>query len=93
MDGVAVDSESLRRGVRRFRIQATQAAGAPPLKLERGEAIEVMTGAILPQSSDCVIALEQYDIIDGFAVLKSAAAAAPYHNVHESPQGASWSQR
>ena len=32
MDGIAVDSESLRRGVRRFRIQATQSAGSPALK-------------------------------------------------------------
>ena len=66
MDGIAVDSGSLRRGVRRFRIQATQAAGAPPLKLERDEAIEVMTGAILPQGSDCVIPLEQYDLARRF---------------------------
>src|SRR6202041_3534146 len=31
MDGIAVDSESLRQGVRRFRIQATQSAGSPAL--------------------------------------------------------------
>ena len=36
MDGIAVDSESLRRGVRRFRIQGTQAAGRRALKLSRG---------------------------------------------------------
>src|SRR5271156_6393593 len=52
MDGIAVDSEHLRRGLRRFQLQATQAAGEPPLKLARGaNAIEVMTGAILPLSS------------------------------------------
>jgi molybdopterin molybdotransferase len=83
MDGIAVDSESLRRGVRRFRIQATQSAGSPPLKLSRCEnAIEVMTGAILPVASDCVIPIEQYDIADGVASLKSNVVSTPFHNVH-----------
>ncbi len=83
MDGIAVDSESLRRGVRRFRIQATQAAGSPALKLSRGEdAIEVMTGAILPLASDCVIPVEQYEVADGVAALKSTVVSTPYHNVH-----------
>ena len=36
MDGIAVDSASLRRGLKRFRIQATQAAGAPAIRLGGG---------------------------------------------------------
>ena len=93
MDGIAVDSESLRQGVRRFRIQGTQPAGAPPLKLAGGElAIEVMTGAILPQASDCVIPLEQYEVSDGLALVESAVVSRRYHNVHrrgsDSLQGA-----
>src|SRR5450631_330179 len=72
MDGVAVDSELLRRGVRRFQIQATQAAGVAPLRLASGEkAIEVMTGAILPIAADCVIPVEQYDVSDGMISLKA----------------------
>ena len=72
MDGIAVDSESLRRGLRRFRIQATQSAGRPALKLRPAEdAIEVMTGAVLPLASDCVIPVEQYEVADGIASLKS----------------------
>ena len=83
MDGVAVDSEQLRRGLRRFYIQATQAAGAPPLKLARGEnAIEVMTGAMLPHAADCVIPVEQYDVVDGILSLTATVASTPYHNVH-----------
>src|SRR5208283_413634 len=66
MDGIAVDSESLRRGVRRFHIQGTQAAGSPAIRLCGSEdAIEVMTGAILPLASDCVVPLEQYQVEDG----------------------------
>lgn len=93
MDGIAVDSEALRRGLKRFRIQATQAAGSPALKLLRGEnAIEVMTGAILPSGSDCVIPVEQLDVADGFASLKATVVNSSYHNVHrrgsDSRQGA-----
>src|ERR1700744_258213 len=44
MDGIAGDSGVVKRGQRRFRIHATQAAGAPQLDLESGDdAIEVMT--------------------------------------------------
>jgi len=83
MDGVAVDSETLRNGSRRFQIQATQGAGAAPLKLARGDnAIEVMTGSVLPIAADCVIPVEQYEVADGFISLKAAVAATPYHNVH-----------
>jgi molybdopterin molybdotransferase len=83
MDGVAVDSALLRTGSRRFSIQGTQAAGEPPLRLARGEnAIEVMTGAVLPLAADCVIPVEQYDVADGFISLKSAVTSTAFHNVH-----------
>src|SRR6202140_5298733 len=82
MDGMAVDSEALRRGVKRFRIQGIQAAGAPQLKLGSGDdAIEVMTGAILPLGSDCVIPVEQLEIAGGFASLNAAVVNSPFHNV------------
>jgi molybdopterin molybdotransferase len=83
MDGIAVDSAALRRGLRRFRIAGTQAAGAPPLKLSDGDdAIEVMTGAILPSGSDCVIPVEQLDVAAGFASLNTTVVSSPYHNIH-----------
>jgi molybdopterin molybdotransferase len=93
MDGIAVDSEALRRGHRRFRIQGTQAAGTPALKLNAADnAIEVMTGAILPLGSDNVIPVEQLEVADGFASLKATVVTAPFHNVHrrgsDSRQGA-----
>jgi len=93
MDGIAVDSEALRRGLRRFRIRGSQPAGAPPLKLAGNEyAIEVMTGAILPTAADSVIPLEQYSVEDGIASLRSTVVSTPYHNVHrrgsDSRQGA-----
>src|SRR5271168_883023 len=83
MDGIAVHSGALRRGLKRFRIQGTQAAGAPPVKLATSDdAIEVMTGAILPPGSDCVIPVEQLEIADGYASLNTDAAWPAYQNVH-----------
>lgn len=82
MDGIAVDSEALRRGLRRFKVQATQPAGFPALELARSEnAIEVMTGATLPLATDCIIPVEQYEVADGVVSLTSAVTATPYHNV------------
>jgi molybdopterin molybdotransferase len=83
MDGIAVDSEALRRGLKRFRVQGVQAAGAPPLKLDTADdAIEVMTGAMLPSGCDNVIPVEQLDLTDGFATLTTNVVATPYNNVH-----------
>src|SRR5271155_758891 len=83
MDGIAVDSEALRQGQRRFRIQGIQAAGAPRLKLRASEnAIEVMTGAILPIGCDNVIPVEQLDVVDGIASLNTAVVSSPFHNIH-----------
>jgi molybdopterin molybdotransferase len=83
MDGIAVESEALRRGLRRFRIQGIQAAGSPALKLQSADnALEVMTGAILPVGSDCVIPVEQIEVADGVASVLPTAVVPPYHNVH-----------
>jgi molybdopterin molybdotransferase len=93
MDGIAVDSAALRRGLRRFRIQGIQPAGTAAIKLSDGdEAIEVMTGAILPHGSDSVIPVEQLDVAGGYATLNATVVSSPYHNVHrrgsDSRQGA-----
>ncbi|MEA3175405.1 MAG: molybdopterin molybdotransferase [Gammaproteobacteria bacterium] len=83
MDGIAVDSEALRRGLKSFRIQGLQAAGAAQLKLSSSDdAIEVMTGAMLPSGCDSVIPIEQLQVAAGFATLTANAVTAPYHNVH-----------
>jgi len=82
MDGVAVASAAFSAGRRSFRIQATQAAGAVPLRLQDGDAaIEVMTGAVLPHDTDCVIPVEEYDLADDTLTLRAEAIAAPWRNV------------
>ena len=83
MDGIAVDSDALARDVRRFKIQATQAAGeAARVLTDPEQAIEIMTGAILPVGCDCVIPVELLRVTDGFAELQVKVEATAYHNVH-----------
>ena len=82
MDGIAVSSAALTRGLRRLRIEATQAAGAPALRLAQPDgAVEVMTGAVMPIGTDCVIPLEEYGLADGIVTLHEGAGGEPYRNV------------
>ena len=83
MDGVALASSAVAANRRRFRVQATQAAGEPPLTLQDSEhCIEIMTGAVLPAGCDCVVPIEQVRIDGGSAEIESAAHALPWKNVH-----------
>lgn len=93
MDGIAVDSSGLSTGERKLRIQATQAAGDPPLVLgSRSACIEVMTGAVLPNGCDSVVAVEELTVQDGHAELAPGVSVDPGQNVHrrgsDSRQGA-----
>jgi molybdopterin molybdotransferase len=83
MDGIAVDSGALKRGQRRFRVLGIQPAGAPQMRLaSTEEAIEVMTGAVLPAGTDCVIPIEHLSVSEGYASLHDSAAPSPYQNIH-----------
>jgi molybdopterin molybdotransferase len=82
MDGIAIRSDAFVSGLRRFTVQATQPAGAPALTLCGPEsAIEVMTGAVAPQGADCIIPLEEYDLVAGTVLLKDTASGGAYRNV------------
>jgi molybdopterin molybdotransferase len=68
MDGIAIASGEAAAHKRRFRIQATQAAGEPPLTLrDATHCIEIMTGAMLPIGCDCVVPVERIKIDHGIA--------------------------
>jgi molybdopterin molybdotransferase len=83
MDGIAVDSNSIQRGNRRLRIQATQAAGDPPLSLAAPTGcIEVMTGAVIPSGCDSVVPVEQITVHNSEAELSSGVTVEPWQNVH-----------
>lgn len=82
MDGVAVDAAAVTGGTRRFTLQGTQAAGAvPQVSQGRDSAIEVMTGAVLPSGTDCVIPLEEYSLAGTSLTLNADAVAEPWRNV------------
>ena len=79
MDGIAIRSEGAGRT---FVVEAMQPAGAPAVSLsDRAHAIEVMTGAVLPRGADCVVPLEEYDLIESTVTLKDQALIKPYRNV------------
>lgn len=83
MDGIALNSVTVAEGVRRLRIQATQAAGDPPLSLASPTAcIEVMTGAVLPVGCDTVVPVEKITIRNGEAQLAEDVRADAWENIH-----------
>jgi molybdopterin molybdotransferase len=83
MDGIAVDSNSIQHGHRRLRIQATQAAGDPPLSLAAPTGcIEVMTGAVIPSGCDSVVPVEQITVDSSEAELSPSVTVEPWQNVH-----------
>jgi molybdopterin molybdotransferase len=80
MDGIAIDSAS---SARTFSIVGTQPAGAPQHALpDAGSCFEVMTGAVLPAGSDCVVPVERIAIADGAATLDEDVAPESWQNVH-----------
>lgn len=82
MDGIAIDSRALAQGTRNFIIQGTQGAGAPPLQLaSMAGAVEVMTGAVVPGGTDCIIPQEEYVEADGVATVNERATGTPFRNI------------
>lgn len=83
MDGIAIDAAQVRAGRRSFRIQATQAAGDPPLTLASADScVEIMTGAMLPQGCDAVVPVEQIRVASGEVHLDASLSIAYGQFVH-----------
>lgn len=81
MDGIALHAALLGKQLT-FKIEKIQAAGAERSKLiDTTGCIEVMTGAILPENTDCVIPYEQIEIKDGMAKLLTPQHVAG-QNIH-----------
>jgi molybdopterin molybdotransferase len=59
MDGIAINYAAFAEGLRSFQIIGTQAAGDKPIKItDNSHCIEIMTGAVLPDTADTVIRYE-----------------------------------
>ena len=68
MDGIAIDYRSWINGQRQFPLEGVHGAGQPRISLgSAGNAIEVMTGAVLPSGTDTVIRYEDLKIESGIA--------------------------
>ena len=64
MDGIAIAYAEYAKGIRSFPIQSMQAAGDPAQTLKVGNAIEIMTGASLPDGADCIVPVERTTVND-----------------------------
>ena len=86
MDGIAVKYDVLLQGATRFRISGTQHAGDPaavlPDDLADPHCIEIMTGAVLPVGSDCIIPVERITQSNGFADVEPAYRAERNQFIH-----------
>jgi molybdopterin molybdotransferase len=70
MDGIAVNYGAIESGTSTFRVKATQAAGDEPVDVEDfNECVEIMTGAVLPETADTVIRYEDLELRAGLATL------------------------
>jgi molybdopterin molybdotransferase len=82
MDGVAIKDAAFQAGIRRFILQATQGAGAAPLRLQDGDyAIEIMTGAKMPHAADVIVPVEEYSLDGGIVTLSENVKISPYRHV------------
>ncbi len=83
MDGICINTYNHILGSWRYKIIGTQAAGEKKMLLPKGEfTIEVMTGAPLPTDANCVIPVEQIDIVDGYALPHDGIDADDYQFIH-----------
>jgi len=63
MDGIAIQFDDWKNETTTFKIVGIQPAGSPPLKLtNHNEAVEVMTGGVLPDGADTIIPYELVEI-------------------------------
>lgn len=82
MDGIALQSEFLKTK-NHFKIEGVQAAGQEQMALINAEnCLEVMTGAVLPENTDCVIPYEMIHINHGRAEVNELNFK-KFQNVHQ----------
>jgi molybdopterin molybdotransferase len=82
MDGIAVSYNAIENGISTFRIKSVQAAGNEPVEIsEQNECVEIMTGAMIPGSTDTVIRYEDLELRAGLATLTTDEIAKG-QNIH-----------
>lgn len=88
MDGIAIRQEAWKNGQKKFVIEAIQAAGEARKKLQNAtHAMEVMTGAMLPEGTDAVIRYEDVNV-EGNEVTIEVDQITPWQSIHRQGQDA-----
>lgn len=83
MDGIALQRAAWSDGARSFRSEGIAAAGSPRMALKSPEGcIEVMTGAVMPENSDCVVPVERIDMSNGVARIHDDYCPAESQFIH-----------
>tara|TARA_R110002072_G_scaffold95197_6_gene209804 strand:+ start:3583 stop:4791 length:1209 start_codon:yes stop_codon:yes gene_type:complete len=83
MDGIAINQEYFKEGIRDFKIEGVQAAGAEQKTMKvASNCMEVMTGAVLPENTDTVIRYEDIVIENGIATIQIDSITGN-QNVHQ----------
>ena len=83
MDGIAVQFSTWAGGQAAFEIEHTQYAGAPAQPLQNPKnAMEVMTGAVLPPGTDVVIRYEDILLENNRATIRISPPDAAGANIH-----------
>lgn len=84
MDGITIRHSIWELGRQDFTIEATQAAGAPPISLQNSQScIEVMTGGVLPDGCDCVIPVEEITVSKQTATLNKGLQLKKGQHIHK----------
>ncbi len=83
MDGIALQHSAVTSGAQRFKIQGRQHAGEAPQTLQASDAcIEIMTGAVLPANTDCIVPIERVSVAQGVATIVAEYTPEPRHFIH-----------
>ncbi|MDX1629357.1 MAG: molybdopterin molybdotransferase MoeA [Fulvivirga sp.] len=84
MDGIAIDHHAWQQGVRKFKVEGMQTAGAPQMVLKNhtDSCLEVMTGAVMPQNTDVVVRYEDVEFIEKDLVKLKIDEVLPFQNIH-----------
>lgn len=80
-DGIALSYKAIEKGQNSFKIEAVIAAGNPTIELlEETSCVEIMTGAVVPNSTDVVVMYEDISIQNGIARLQKTPVLG--QNIH-----------
>ena len=86
MDGIAIRYSSFDSGNRNFMIQSRQLAGDVQHTLNNDDGcIEIMTGAVLPDDTDCVVPVERLQVENDAAIIEADYQPKQDQFIH--PQG------